>query len=199
MNSKRKSGMHRQHGHGWWLRLLLLTSVLFFPFFPFHCLGQAAGGDLEAQVKAAYIYNFTKFIYWDKGANEAQTSPINIFVLGTDPIGGLLEDFSKKQTSSHPIIVNKIDAETKIFSSCQLFFIAQSEKQQLPSVLRQLHGTNVLTVSDISGFAHQGGMIGFVIEDGKVKIEINLQAVNNAGLKISAKLLEIAKIVSSED
>jgi hypothetical protein len=62
-----------------------------------------------------------------------------------------------------------------------------------------LGSAKVLTVSDISDFARQGGMIGFVIEDGRVKIQINLQAVNNAGLKISAKLLEVAKIISSED
>ena len=127
------------------------------------------------------------------------TSPITIFVLGTDPIGDLLENFSKKQTSGHPIIVKKINAETDDFSSCHLFFIGQSAKQQLPALFKQLQGTKVLTVSDISGFAHQGGMIGFVIEDGRVKIQINLRAVNHAGLKISAKLLEIAKIVSSED
>jgi hypothetical protein len=197
MNSKRNLRLHTRHVHGRWLQLLLFASVLIHSTYP--CLGQAASGDLEARVKAAYIYNFTKFIYWGGGVAEAPISPITIFVLGTDAIGGLLENFSKKQTPGQPIIVKKINAETDDFSNCQLFFIAQSAKPQLPAIFKQLGSAKVLTVSDISDFARQGGMIGFVIEDGRVKIQINLQAVNNAGLKISAKLLEVAKIISSED
>jgi hypothetical protein len=196
MNSKRNFRFYIRHFHGRWLQLLLFVLLLVYATLP--CFGQA-GSDLGARVKAAYIYNFTKFIYWDMGSGDALTGPITIFVLGTDPIGDLLEDFSKKQISDHPLIVKKIATETNDFSSCHLFFITQSAKQQLPSVFRRLLGTNILTVSDIPGFARLGGMIGFVIEDGRVKIEINLPAINNAGLKISAKLLEIAKIVSGED
>jgi len=150
-------------------------------------------------VKAAYIYNFTKFVYWQKGADTAQVNLVTIFIVGDDPIGDLLAGFSKKQASGQTIIVKKIGAESLDPASCQLLFIGRSEERQLPILLRQVEGTSVLTVSGISEFALQGGMIGFIVRDGRVKIEINLPAVNKAGLKISAKLLEIANLVSSED
>jgi hypothetical protein len=197
MNGKRESRLHPQGRNGRWSTLQLLASVLVYLTLP--CLGQATGDDLEAQVKAAFIYNFTKFIYWDREAGDARTVPITIFVRGTDPIGVLLEDFLKKQTSDLSLIVKKINAEENDISKCQLLFIGHSEKEKLPAIFRQLQGTKVLTVSDIPGFARLGGMIGFIIEKGRVKIEINQHAVSKAGLQISAKLLEVAKIVSSED
>ena len=150
-------------------------------------------------MKAAYIYNFTKFVYWDKRKADTALSPTIIFVLGNDPVGDSLEDFSKDQTTGRTIIVNKIENETRAISDCHLIFIGVSEKQQLAAIFQQLRGADVLTVSDIPGFARHGGMIGFFIENGRVKIEIDLNAVNDAGLKISAKLLEIAKVISSKD
>ncbi len=197
MNGMNKFKPCSRHGRRWMLHLLLAALLLVGSSVP--CFGQAAGGDLETRVKAAYIYNFTKFVYWNRNADDDPTGPITIIVLGTDDIGGMLDNFSKKQTSGRPIIVKKISAGTDDFPSCHLFFIGRSARQQLPSILKQLQGTNILTVSDIPEFALQGGMIGFVIEDGRVKTQVNLRAARNAGLTISAKLLEIAKIVSSED
>ena len=197
MNGKCESRLHPQGRNGRRSPLQLLASMLVYLILP--CLGQTVGDDLEARVKVAYVYNFTKFIYWDKETGNARTGPITIFVQGTDPIGVLLEDFLKKQTSDLSLIVKKINAEENDLSECQLLFIGHSEKERLPAIFRQLQGAKVLTVSDIPDFARQGGMIGFIIEKGRVKIEINLRVVNKAGLKISAKLLEVAKIVSGED
>jgi len=128
-----------------------------------------------------------------------QTDPIIISVIGTDPIGDMLDDFSKKQKEDLPIIVKKIKNGKDNITDCHLVFIGQSEQQQLSAILQQLKRTNVLTVSDMSGFAQNGGMIGFIIENGRVRIEINLDTVHSAGLKISAKLLEVAKIVPREE
>jgi hypothetical protein len=161
--------------------------------------GNTAGSNLELQVKAAFIINFTRFIYWNTKEHPETASPITICVFGTDPIGDLLYDFSKKKTDDPPIIVNKIKKNIGDITNCQLLFVSRSKEQQMPVILEQLEGSNVLTVSDIDGFARHGGMIGFFIENGKVKIEINLSAVNKARLKISAKLLEVAKIVSEKD
>ncbi len=191
------SRLWSRHVPGRRLQLLLLAAV--WACWTLPCAGQTNGGDLEARVKAAYIYNFTKFVYWGEGMSGAPSSPITIFVLGSDAVGDLLGKFARTQTSGQPILVKKISTASDHLSSCRLLFVSRSAEKQLPEIFRQLRGTDVLTVSDISGFTRQGGMIGFVIEDARVKIQINLQAATTAGLKISAKLLEIARIVSSED
>lgn len=177
--------------------LLIFTVIAINPLSAFY-FQKSSNENLESQVKAAYIYNFTKFVYWNPAESNIKSDPVIIYVLGTDPVGNLLDDFSKKQAEGQSIIVKKIKKEFTDIANCNLLFISQIEKVRLPAILKQLDGTNVLTVSDIPGFTRQGGMIGFFIQNDKVKIEINLKAVNKAGLKISAKLLEVAKIVSDE-
>jgi hypothetical protein len=78
---------------------------------------------------------------------------------------------------------------------CQIVFIASSEKAQLKEILEGLQGANVLTVGDTKGFAEQGGMINFVLENDRVQFEVNRKAAEQAGLKISSKLLSVAKLV----
>jgi hypothetical protein len=183
------------------LRLLVFAFIMLgSPFAPLH-FGESTGNNLESQVKAAYIFNFTKFIYWNGSGGDAKNTknPIIISILGTDPIGDLLEDFSRKSAADQPIIVKKVGKDMNDISACHLLFIGKSEIRQLPGILMQLEGTNVLTVSDIPGFAHNGGMIGFFIANDRVKIEINVSTVQHAGLKVSAKLLEVAKLISRMD
>lgn len=175
--------------------LLFFVSVFLCNPFPITCFGQPAGTVMESRVKAAYIYNFVKFVQWKEQEAEGGPRPTVICVLGSDTIFNLLEGFSKRQSGGSQIIVKENLDEITSASGCHLLFISRSEQQQLSSILKQLEGTDVLTVSDISEFIRYGGMIGFIMVDGRVKIEVNLRAVNKAGLKISAKLLEIARIV----
>ncbi|MGE5365521.1 MAG: YfiR family protein [Bacteroidota bacterium] len=157
--------------------------------------------NVEARVKAAYLVKFTKFIYWDSRAANARSSisPIIITVLGSDPVGGLLENFSQNQKSGSPIIVNRIGKDLNNLENCNLLFISKQEAARLPTIFKQLEGSNVVTVSDINNFARRGGMIGFVVDEDRVKLEINLDATNRAGLKISAKLLELSKIITKAE
>jgi len=149
--------------------------------------------ETEARIKVAFVYNFPKFIDWPDEP-RATEAPIRICVLGTDPMGTLLGDLSLRTVRDRLIEVATITDRTPL-SSCQMLYIGRSEEQQLPVVLQQARGTPVLTVSDIPLFAHLGGMIGFVIEQDRVRIEINPGALLQAGLKARAKLLEIARIV----
>jgi hypothetical protein len=178
---------------------LLFLSIIAGKPASLYYFGNTAGSNLELQVKAAYIINFTRFVYWDTKERHQITSPVTVCVLGSDPIGDLLDDFSKRKTDGPAVFVNKIKNKSNYITSCQLLFVSRSEQLQMPAILELLKGTNVLTVSDIDGFARHGGMIGFFLKDGRVKIEINMRAINRTGLKISAKLLEIARIVSEED
>ena len=153
----------------------------------------AGAGDLETKVKVAYIYNFTKFIEWpDDGA--AGNEPIRICVIGTDPIRTKLGELSSREVKGRPLKIVRIK-DLSALSTCRLLFVSRSEESLVPLILQRLQGTGVLTVSDIPRFVQRGGMVGFITEKDRVKIEINQRAVRQAGLKISAKMLEIARVV----
>ncbi len=177
--------------------LLLFLSI--FIYSVSFCGGQNLVTDRETSVKAAYIYNFTKFVYWNSQDCDAPISPITISVLGADQIYELISNYVKQQKSGKPIKVQKVTNEFKEISDCQVVFISRADQNQPSVILKHFEGLRILTVSDISGFARNGGMIGFFHENGRVKIEVNLGAIKKAGFRISAKLLEIARIVSNKD
>jgi hypothetical protein len=154
---------------------------------------RAADNDLAATVKSAYIYNFIQFIDWP----EPKGGPpefIKICMVGYQSGTGLTA-LSSRQGKGLPIIVEQHTPDPDSLTSCQIVVINRSMEAQLPQILARLAGTPVLTVSDIPQFAERGGGIGFVIKEGKVRIEINSRTTQQAGLKVSAKLLEVARIV----
>lgn len=169
---------------------VLVTSCV--AMVPGVCL--ATAGDLEAKVKAAYIYNFTKFIDWPGEEKVTSGEPIRICIVGNDPIRTLLGELSNREAKGRPLKIMHI-RDISVLPSCHILFVSRSERQQLPLILERLQGMPVLTVSDMPQFAHQGGVISFVTENNRVKIEINQRAARQARLKISAKLLEIAKVI----
>ncbi len=175
--------------------IVLSTAAQFLPSIPV----SETQIELEAKVKAAYINNFTRFIYWKSEESGNDKEPIIIGVYGNDIIGDILTDYSKKQSCGQSVIIKKFKKKISEVGNCHLLFISHSEQQQLSLVLKELEGTNVLTVSDIPNFAKQGGMIGFYLEQNRIKIEINLNETNKAGLRVSAKLLEVARIINTED
>jgi len=183
-----------RHPHplsGW--RLGLWLAVALIPALrPAACQAEP-GANLEFTVKAAYIYNFIQFIDWPAHPGGAPAESVTLCVVGDSPFGVALAALANRQVKGQAIHVVQ-NQEPKL-SSCQLVVIDRSAEAELSPVLTQLEGTSVLTVSDIPQFTHKGGAIGFVIVDGKVKVEINAHATQQAGLKVSAKLLEIAKIV----
>jgi hypothetical protein len=149
----------------------------------------------EYQVKAAYLYNFTKFIDWPATNFTSADAPLVIGIIGEDPFGKTLDDLVKgENVRGHPLVVKRLEAGDD-WRGCQVLFISQTEKNQMPALLQQLKSNPVLTVGDSSGFAEQGGMINFVIVQEKVKLEINPEAATEAGLQISSKLLKLARIV----
>lgn len=154
---------------------------------------------VEAKVvKAAYVYNFTKFVNWvtEDGLRDPAL-PITICVVGTDPVGNALDEIASLQSQGRPIKVLHVKGRDPI-PPCHILYISSSEEAQLTHLLTHVAHASVLTVSDISRFAAQGGMIGFVPERGRIRIEINAARVRLAGLVISSKLLEIARLVPEE-
>ena len=144
--------------------------------------------DLETKVKAAYLYNFTKFVDWPNLPPDS----LRICVVGNDPVGGMLGELSNRQVKERPL---KIEVNTPMdIALCQVLFISRSEKKW-EDILGRLRGAGVLTVGDQNGFARSGGVVGFYSEGGKIKLEINPAAARSANLKISAKLMELSRTV----
>lgn len=146
----------------------------------------------EYQIKAAFLYNFAKFVQWPAQVFPRPTSPIVIGVLGKNVFGGDLEKtIHGKAINGHPLLFKEFRSTTEA-TNCEILFISPSEKNHLPKILNGLHGANVLTVSETDHFTEDGGMINFVIEDDRIHFQINNDAAKKAGLTISSKLLSLA-------
>lgn len=146
----------------------------------------------EYQVKAAFLFNFAKFVQWPARVIPADHSPIIIGVLGDNPFhGDLTRTIEKKMVDDHPLEMRELHSLAEA-AGCHILFISASEAPRLAEILRGLQGKSVLTVGDMDRFADGGGMIQFVLRDSRVRFQINNQAAVQAGLKISAKLLALA-------
>lgn len=149
----------------------------------------------EYYIKAAYLYNFLLFVEWPPEAFEAPPpSPINICILGDDPFEQILTPISKRTAQQRRILLHHLNINDNL-RHCQVIFINTSEQQHLKEILQRTQSSHLLTVSDIPEFAHQGGMVGFVLKEGNVRLEINLEAMQSSGLKASSKLLEVAESI----
>ena len=161
-------------------------------------LGLATGGwaqetqPSEYQVKAAFLYNFAKFVEWPAQAYSKPDSPIVIGVLGKNVFGADLEHtIHNKMINSRPLEIREFHS-TEEATNCHILFISPSERDHLSKVLVALQGTSVLTVSETDQFIEAGGMINFVVEENKIHFQINDDAAKKSGLKISSKLLSLA-------
>lgn len=155
---------------------------------------KAQAKETEAKIKVAYVYNFLKFVEWPERDGDAPATPVRICLVGSDSIRTMLGELSIRKVRERQIQVEQIK-DLSGLSICHLVYLSRSEEAALPQVLQRIDGAPVLSASDIPGFAHKGGMIGFATEDNRVKIEINQSSVRRAGLRVSAKLLEIARLV----
>jgi len=156
---------------------------------------EPAGGVSEYQVKAAFIFNFTKFTEWPTNAFTSPTAPLVIGIVGDDPFGKTLDDLIRGEVvRERPLVVKRLRADGDL-RSCHVLFISHSEKDQMGRLLSQVKASPVLTVGDTAGFAEKGGTVNFFLMEKTVKIEVNQTAALEAGLQISAKLLKLARLV----
>jgi YfiR/HmsC-like len=154
---------------------------------------QETNGSLEYQVKAAFLLNFTKFIEWPPSAFQQADSPVSICILGGDPFGGTLDQIlSGELVGGRKVVAQRIKSAPTP-QACQALFVGRPEKD-VGKILPGL-GPGVLTVGEGESFLRDGGMIAFVIENRRVRFEINQTTAENAGLKLSSKLLSVAKQV----
>jgi len=147
----------------------------------------------EYQLKAAFLFNFAKFVEWPPKSFPEPTAPFIIAVLGDNPFEGELDRMVHgKAINGHPFEVKQLKGLSEI-KACHILFISKSERRRLSEIMTALGAANVLTVSEMDRFLPAGGMVNFVMEGNKVHFEINDEAARSAGLRISAKLLNLAR------
>jgi hypothetical protein len=168
------------------LRALLVVVCLAAPGY--------AAAPSEYQVKAVFLFNFSRFVEWPASAFPGPNSPFVVGVFGHDPFGADLDEVVKGETvNGRPLVVRRVQSATEA-AGCQILFIHQSEDQRLKEVLSALDRRSTLTVSDLPGSAQRGVMIRLVTERGRVRMHINLESARAAALIISSNLLRAAEI-----
>ncbi len=163
------------------------------------CLAAPAGADqigLENKIKAAYLFNFLLFAEWPALEGSGAGTPVRLCVIGSESLGQLLAELGNRDIKGRPLAIESLPGlNSRKQNTCHLLFVDRKLPTNAANVAEQLPRENVLTVSDAPGFAESGGMIGFYQEDGRIKIAINLRRAREARVTLSAKLLEVARIV----
>lgn len=152
-------------------------------------------GPTEYEIKAAFLFNFAKFVEWPPSAFTDPKQPMGICVFGHDPFGHALEDtLSGKSIGNHPVTLGHA-RQLADLAGCHVVFVSSEDSPRLVGIANSLQGHNVLLVGETEGFASAGGAIQFVLDQNRVRFAINPDAASRAGLKISSKLLALATIV----
>ena len=152
----------------------------------------------EYQVKALFLFNFLQFVEWPEGAFPSPDAPVTIGILGDDPFGPVLDETLRAETVRNRPLVIVRSSRLEDLKNCHLLFIGKSERNRLAAHFSQLEGAPALTVGDTEGFASRGGIINFYLDGKKLRFEINPDAAQRAGLKLSSQLLSLGKIVGPE-
>jgi len=186
-----------------------------------HSPGAPATPRGEYETKAGYLLNFIEFVEWPAGAFADAKSAVVLGVMGKDPFGAQLDKVQDKVINGRTLQIKRFKGPLEFqgeetpgrrqdglalkrarklaeLRSCHILFISSSEKNYLPQILKSLKGASVLTVGECDVFARQGGIINFLDDGNRVQLEINLEAAQQAQLKISSKLLSLAKVIKIE-
>jgi len=158
----------------------------------------AAPANLEYEVKAAFLYNFAKFVEWPSTAFATPDAPLVFCIVGPNPFDGRLERVVSDRTANGRRIEVRDAVSVNETGGCHLVFVPESEENavaRLVHVAASVPGVPVLTVGETEGFAEAGGMIQLVVDEGRVRFDINAAAAEQEGLKLSSQLLKLARRV----
>jgi hypothetical protein len=179
------------------LRRVLIVSIMIMSFRMTYIVAPTYPAEYtptEYEIKAAFLYNFSRFVEYPRDFLSS-LGTLNLCILGDDPFGSAANIIrAETAEDERKISINYIKT-AKQLSNCHMLFISSSEKNNVAQIIESLAGIHILTVGDTAGFAQRGVIINFYMERNKVHFEINILAANRAGLKISSKLLNLARIV----
>jgi hypothetical protein len=171
------------------LRIAALLACSFF--VPSYCSPVADQQAGEYEIKSAFLLNFIKFIEWPP-VHRGVEPPFAICILGYDPFGRILDQMVNGETADgRRLTVRRISGSLP--GTCQVVFAGRHDKGIASALANPVPG--VLTVGEGDAFLKDGGMIAFILENRRVRFDINQPAVARAGLRISSKLLSVARYV----
>jgi hypothetical protein len=154
--------------------------------------------DAEYRVKLAFLYNFAQFVQWPPEAFSDPAAPLTMCIAGPDPFQGEIgQALHGRMASGHPIQIKHLKPEEDP-RVCHMIFVRAGDRAAVRKILAALKGSNTMAVGESKGFADLGGVINLTLDQNKLRFEINLDAATQARLKISSKLLALAKIVKGE-
>jgi hypothetical protein len=178
--------------------LLFFLLVLLLNFLDPPLAMAQSGNVREYQIKAAFLFNFMQFVRWPDSAFAGSGGLLAIGVLGDDPFGPTLDETVQGQVIDGRQLTIIRSQQVADVKDCQVIFVCRSEAGHLADILSQIGSRPVLLVSEVPGFAEEGGDIDFYLSNGKVRFEVNPQSARQQGLQISSQLLALGKIVSHE-
>lgn len=173
----------RCHSAAFIRRALAILLLLMLP--------PAQAGPSEYEIKAAFIYQIARFVEWPQRGESL--SP-RLCLLGGNPFGSALDSIRDRLLEGRRMNVVLLDPSVDL-RGCTLLFIATPAEKFLDRIAALSRDAGLLTFADTEGFAQRGAMVNFFLENDKVRFEINLEAARRSGLKISSKLLSLARIV----
>lgn len=179
---------------------ILVVALLTVAFvFPTRLAWTQSRPHAEYEVKAAFLFNFAKFIEWPPNSFASPQTPMALCVLGKDPFEQILDDTLRgRAIGNRPLEARRL-RDISEARHCHMVFVSSSVSPRLAEIIESLRGANVLLVGDSNGFAASGGTIQFTMEGDLVRFTINIDAVNRAGLMFSSKLRALARIVHDQD
>ena len=176
-----------------WFILLFAPCILFAWAWPRWAVADEQSAK-EYEVKAAFIFKFAQFMEWPAAAFASDKDPIVVATFGEDPFeGGLDRVMAGKSIGNRPVVVKHFGGADEI-TRCHILFAAASSSEDVAGVLHKWAKSPVMTIGDGDNFCQEGGIIQFIIEDGKIHFEVNMEAEDQSGVKISSRLLKLAKI-----
>ena len=172
--------------HCRWLVLALLALSL-----------SLSAAESEADIRAAFLYNFAKFVTWPEATFARADSPLVIGIIGPYDFGQSLKVLEGKQIHGHPVLVRRL-LDNQGLAGCHMLFIGQLNDEQNRVILQSLHGKAVLTVGDNARFLTLGGMIYLYRESDVMRFNVHHKLATDCGLTVSARLLAVAKVTTMD-
>jgi|SRR5690242_7834142 len=149
----------------------------------------------EYALKAAVIYNITKFVEWPPDAFNGRSDPLNVCVFGENPFGDALVQALNGKLHENRRFTVRYPHDSGAASSCHVLFVSASEQKRFRSILEQVSSRTILTIGDADDFAAVGGIVDLRLKDLKIQLQVNLAAAERSRIRISSRLLSLAEIV----
>lgn len=177
-------------------KIAVIATILSSCLFPWEAMGQTPADEYE--IKAEMLTNVFKLVDWPAAKAGSPSAPFVVGIIGSDDMGQALGKAIARMSAAttlagHPIEIRKMSGADGI-EQCHAVFVGGSDRKRVQAIIQAAHGQPILTIGESDKFASSGGMVGLVVTDDRIQVEVNLAAAQSSGLSISSRLLRIATI-----